>query len=184
MLAKHSLTDSALGQFWHTENIQSLDVQQNKGHKRSKEIVMKRRQKRREQGRNKEGEDKKEISRKDEKCKDSVFNSPPKQLTVAFSSFKLSSLIPQLLNYEKYFHNQNSTFSKRKQINPATLNLIFNKSYLEVREKDNNRINSTYLTVYFDLNSTVTIQFSCMLTFISFTFPYAVGYDMHFNQQS
>ena len=53
----------------------------------------------------KEEEDKKEISRKDEKCKASLFNLSPKYLTVLFSSFSLSSLVPQLLNYEKYFHN-------------------------------------------------------------------------------
>lgn len=54
----------------------------------------------------KEGEeDEKDKGRRDENCQTSLLDLRPEFLTGLLSSFHLSSLIPQLLNYENYFHN-------------------------------------------------------------------------------
>lgn len=60
---------------------------------------------REEQKGRKVGENKKDKGRKDENRQTSLLDLLVEFLTGLLSSFSLSPLIPQLLNYEKYFHS-------------------------------------------------------------------------------
>lgn len=126
------------------------------------------------------GEEKKEKGRKNEICKLSLSDLSLEYVTSLLSSFSLSPVISQLLNYK----NISIITVVLSQIGNKLIPQKLSKRSL-VGGKRDNKIYSTYLSLYFDLKSSYLFRsFAWLQSFPPHTHLYAPRYDICFNKHS